>query len=32
VEVSGDAEAPGAVCVLAGIGDGGGVGDEACLA
>lgn len=32
VEVSGDAEAPGAVCVLAGVGDGGGIGDEACLA
>lgn len=32
VEVSGDAEAPGAVCVLAGVGDGGGIGNEACLA
>lgn len=32
VEVSGYAEAPGAVCVLACVGDGGGVGDEACLA
>lgn len=32
VEVSGDAEAPGAVCVLAGIGDGGGIGYETCLA
>lgn len=32
MEVSGYAEAPGAVCVLAGVGDGAGVGDEACLA